>query len=65
MAHSFGPEIKAILKRHGCTFARPAKGDHELWYSPITERKILVDSGTKSRHTANAVMKQAGIDHKF
>lgn len=65
MAATFGPLIKAKLKAHDCYFVRHAKGDHELWYSPITDRHVIVDSGCKSRHTANGVMKQAGIDHRF
>jgi len=32
---------------------------------PHTKRYFTVDGAIKSRHTANAVMKQAGIDHKF
>jgi hypothetical protein len=65
MSATFGPSIKAVLKENDCTFVRYGKGDHEIWYSPITERHITVDDGCKSRHTANAIMKQAGIKHRF
>lgn len=41
------------------------KGDHEIWYSPITQRSFTVDKGSLSRHTANAVMRQTGIEKKF
>lgn len=34
-------------------------------YSPITNRHITVDTKIKSRHTANAIMKQSGIPFKF
>jgi hypothetical protein len=40
-------------------------GDHEIWHSPITKRNITVDGEIKSRHTANAILKQAGIGKKF
>jgi hypothetical protein len=53
------------LRENGCWFERTAKGDHELWHSPITDRSFTVDRHCMSRHTANAVMKQAGIDHRF
>jgi hypothetical protein len=43
----------------------PEKGDHEIWWSPITKRHVTVDSKIKSRHTANEVLKQAGIGKKF
>ena len=65
MPVSFGLKIKAVLKEHGCTFHRQGRDDHEIWYSPITNRYFTVDNGTKSRHTANQVMKDAGIKYKF
>jgi hypothetical protein len=37
---SYTPEIKRILREHGRTFVRKGKGDHEIWYSPITNRKL-------------------------
>jgi len=49
----------------GCRFERPGKGDHELWYSSITEVRFTVDVTIKSRHTANGVLKQAGLPKKF
>ena len=58
-------KVREILSEHGCTFSRRGKGDHDIWYSPITNRSITVDTKIKSRHTANAIMKQSGIDFKF
>jgi hypothetical protein len=58
---SYTPRLKEILKRHGCLYDRPGKGDHEIWYSPINNRKFPVDSNIKSRDLANVVLKQAGI----
>ena len=34
-------------------------------YSPITDRSFPVDAKIKSRHTANEIMKQSGIEHRF
>jgi hypothetical protein len=65
MPATYGPLIKAELRANDCYFERHGKGDHEIWFSPITNRYLTVDSGTKSRHTANAVMKQAGINRRF
>ncbi|HVA78517.1 MAG TPA: type II toxin-antitoxin system HicA family toxin [Candidatus Binataceae bacterium] len=62
---SWTPELKQILRDHGCHFDRQGKGDHEIWYSPITRRYFPVDSKILSRHTANAVLKQAGIAKAF
>ena len=58
-------KIRKILKQHGCTFFRRGKGDHDIWYSPITMRHVTVDTKIKSRHTANAILKQSGIDYRF
>ena len=58
-------ELKRYLHEGGCTFERQGKGDHEIWYSPITEVRFVVDQAIKSRHTANAVLKQAGLPKKF
>jgi hypothetical protein len=65
MATSLTPKLKKILLNAGCFFERQGKGDHEIWYSPITERSFAVDSAIKSRHTANAVLKQAGLPKAF
>ena len=58
-------KVREIMARSGCMFIRHGKGDHDIWYSPITSRHVTVDSKIKSRHTANAIIKQCGIKHKF
>jgi len=65
MSTSYTPELKKILKKAGCYFVRAGRGDHEIWYSPITQINFVVDSQIKSRHTANAVLKQAGLSKAF
>lgn len=57
--------LKRHLKDAGCRFDRQGKGDHEIWFSPVTNIKFVVDNHIKSRHTANAVLKQAGLPKKF
>ena len=61
----YTPHLKRILKDAGCFFERQGKGDHEIWFSPVTGIRFVVDSKIKSRHTANAVLKQAGLPKKF
>ena len=58
-------KVRELIKENGCKFIRHGKGDHDVWYSPITNRNFSVDGKIKSRHTANAIMKQSGIDYKF
>lgn len=61
----FTPAVKEILRKNGCEFVRPGKGDHEMWKSPISGKSFPVDSEIKSRHTANGILKQAGLPKAF
>ena len=45
-------KVRDILKRNNCHFLRRGKGDHDIWYSPITNRHITVD--TKIKHLSPA-----------
>ncbi len=65
MAGSFTPKLKKLLVRAGCNLERQGKADHEIWYSPLTNRRFVVDNFLKSRHTANAALKQAGLPKAF
>jgi len=65
MVSSYGRRLKQLLTRHGCTFVRHGKGDHEIWHSPKTDRNFTVDAGTRKKFTAKAVLKQAGIDEEL
>jgi hypothetical protein len=58
-------KLKKILKEQGCSVRRQGKGDHEIWHSPLSGLCFPVDAEIKSRHTANAVLKQAGIEKAF
>jgi hypothetical protein len=62
---NFTPKLKKILKEKGCEFWRQGRGDYELWHSSINGRKFVVDNNLKSRHTANEVLKQAGLKKEF
>jgi hypothetical protein len=57
--------VKRILLAAGCRFHRQGRGDHEIWVSPVSSRAFTVDSKIKSRHTANGVLKQAGLPKRF
>ena len=58
-------KVREILHQNNCVFVRRGKGDHDIWHSPINGRNFPVDTKIKSRHTANAIMKQSGIDYRF
>ena len=58
-------KVREILRKNACSFVRRGKGDHDIWYSPITNRNITVDNKIAKRHMANIIMKLAGVDHHF
>lgn len=51
------------LKAHGYSHLRAGKGAHEIWTNG--KRNQILSSNCASRHTANEIMKQAGIAHRF
>jgi hypothetical protein len=61
----FVRELKRLLRAAGCCFERQGRGDHEIWFSSLTNVRFVVDGKIKSRHTANAVLKQAGLPKSF
>ncbi len=61
----YAADLIKLLREAGCVFVRPGKGDHQIWHSPISGRHFVVDAKIKSRHTANAVLKQAGLHKAF
>ncbi len=62
---SYTPELMQLLRLAGCYRLRNGKGDHSIWFSPVSDRPFVVDNKIKSRHTANAVLKQAGLPKAF
>jgi predicted RNA binding protein YcfA (HicA-like mRNA interferase family) len=54
-------DLKKKLVEHNCEFVKPAKGSHELWQSPHSMRRFVVQKNLKSRIAANNILKQAGI----
>ena len=58
-------KVRNVLSNNECYFLRHGRGDHDIWYSPGTDSSFPVAVKIKSRHTANEIMKQAGIKHHF
>ncbi|MCQ9372850.1 type II toxin-antitoxin system HicA family toxin [Methyloversatilis sp. XJ19-13] len=65
MGSGYTAKLKEILREAGCFYVRPGKGDHEIWESPHSGTRFPVDYTIKSRHTANQVLKQAGLPKQF
>jgi predicted RNA binding protein YcfA (HicA-like mRNA interferase family) len=65
MAPQFDRELRNLLLAAGCTLVRQGRGSHEIWHSPITNRNFAIPIGIPSRHTANAILRQAGLPKAF
>ncbi|MBE2897480.1 type II toxin-antitoxin system HicA family toxin [Pasteurellaceae bacterium 20609_3] len=51
------------LKRAGCTLVRQGKGDHQIWYSPITGKHFPVPHPKQDLAigTLRSIKKSAGL----
>lgn len=63
--NNFTAAVRELLAAAGYERVRSGKGDHELWRHPVTRVSVPVDAKIKSRHTANGIMKQAGLPKAF
>lgn len=55
--------VSKLLKEHGFSYIKNGKGSHEIWGKE--DLKVLLPFNCQSKFTANAVLKEAGIKHKF
>jgi predicted RNA binding protein YcfA (HicA-like mRNA interferase family) len=60
----FYRDLVKILLAAGFTQIDGGKGSHEKWQNANT-RKCITVPRSKSRHTANEVLKQAGLRKAF
>lgn len=65
MADGFYKAVRQALTEAGYGYIGNAKGSHEKWQSRETGKILLVPRNLKSRHTANGIMKDAGLGKLF
>jgi predicted RNA binding protein YcfA (HicA-like mRNA interferase family) len=56
-------QLVALLKAHGFLFVRAGKGSHEIWGKGNIH--LTVPYNCKSRYTANAILKDAGVNKRL
>ncbi len=61
----YGREVREKLKEAGWEFLRHGKGDHDIWHNPGTGQKVTVPVKLLSRHTANGILRDAGLPKAF
>ena len=59
----FEKPVIAILTAHGFTLLRPGKGSHAIWSNG--KIAVSVNHVCASRHTANGILRDAGIKQKI
>lgn len=65
MAPQFDRPLRKLLREAGCLLIRQGRGSHEIWRNPKTGLNFAVPIGIPSRHTANAILRQAGLPKAF
>ncbi|MES2671134.1 MAG: type II toxin-antitoxin system HicA family toxin [Pseudomonadota bacterium] len=61
--NGYEKQVKEVLRKYGWYLLESGKGSHEIWTNG--KKKVTVNCHCYSRHTANGIMKTAGINHKF
>jgi predicted RNA binding protein YcfA (HicA-like mRNA interferase family) len=61
----YGKAVREILRANGCHFLRQGRGSHEVWFSPAADKPFTVPVKIKSRHTANGILRDAGLPKQF
>ncbi len=65
MTTTLYPTLAKLLRQYGCVLMRQGKGSHEIWYSPLSQKNFSVPFTIKAKPTANAILKQAGIEQRL
>ncbi len=65
MSDNFYREIIRLLKDAGFYLHRHGKGSHEIWMNDRLKSDVTVPRNLYVRHTANGILKKAGIKKKL
>jgi predicted RNA binding protein YcfA (HicA-like mRNA interferase family) len=65
MMNDYSVAVKKLLSKHDWKFYRHGKGSHDMWISQDEKMMVAVPKGIKSRHTANDVLKRAGLKERI
>ena len=65
MAKGLYDQVAKLLLDAGFKYLENAKGSHEKWKSENTGVLVIVPRNLNSRHTANGILKDAGVGKAF
>lgn len=64
MGASLTPKIIELIKAVGCEYIQAGhRGNHDIWYSPVTNLHFPVDSKIRSIKAANILLTISGLPH--
>lgn len=61
--NGYEKQVKELLRKYGWAWLRSGKGSHEIWAN--RNKSVSVNNVCKSRHTANKILKAAGIQERL
>jgi len=61
----FYRDLIRLLRDNGYEFKRQGRGDNEIWWNERTGVRVTVDKKLRSKNTANAILKEAGLPKAF
>ena len=62
--NDYGNAVRERLREAGGAFLRHGKGDHDVW-TTVEGKRVVVPVRIRSRHTANGILKDAGLPKVF
>ena len=62
---SYEADVKAVLEKNGCSFAKRGQGDYDIWFSSHIGKHFPVDDIIKSRRHANTIFRLSGVSHQL
>jgi predicted RNA binding protein YcfA (HicA-like mRNA interferase family) len=65
MVDGFYKDVCKELAAAGYTHVGNAKGSHEKWRHAAIGKIVIVPRNLKSRHTANGILKDAGLTKRY
>jgi predicted RNA binding protein YcfA (HicA-like mRNA interferase family) len=62
----YGDYVRRLLSGDGYEkLPKRGKGSHSVWYNGTKNITVTVNDRIKSRHSANEILKDAKVNHKF
>jgi len=58
-------QLHGLLRQAGFDLLRRGKGSHAIWHNPKTGKSVALPAKVPSRHFANKILKEVGLNKAF